>query len=61
MADEEIKTVIVSLTPEEVQFVMNCLLNCPRQASVKEMPSLLALAQGILKKLQPQQAFPPEA
>ena len=55
MANEEDKTVDVSLSSEEVRLVINSLLNCPIEINVKSMPHILALAQGILKKLQPRQ------
>ncbi len=45
-------SIIVVLTSQEAQTVVNCLLNCPIQTDVKSMPALLGLVQGIVRKLQ---------
>jgi mRNA-degrading endonuclease toxin of MazEF toxin-antitoxin module len=52
--------VVVALTPDEVKFVMECLVNCPVTTSVRDMPSVIGLAQGIIKKLNPSPATPVE-
>ncbi len=51
MADDEITTVVVSLTSDEVKLIMQCLLHCPVTTTVAEMPNILGKTQGILKKL----------
>ena len=56
MADEQGNIVTVELTQDEVKFIVECCLNCPITASVKEMPRLFVLAQSIIKKLQSKQA-----
>jgi hypothetical protein len=44
----------VSLTQDEVKFIVESVLNCPFSASVRDMPKVIAMAQGVVKKLQPQ-------
>jgi hypothetical protein len=58
------QSVMVILTPEEAQYVTEVLLNAPMQVAVKDMPHLIGLVQGIIKKLQPpapQETPKPEA
>lgn len=51
MGTGKIKMVAVSLMPEEVKFITECMLNCPFTADVKSMPHILSMAQGIIKKM----------
>lgn len=60
MADD-IQTMVVALTPDEVDFIMNALLTCQIQTNVRSMPAVLATVQAILKKLQPEPETPAEA
>jgi len=53
MENVESQPVVVVLTANEVEFVRECVLNCPVQTNVTNMVSLLNLVQGILKKLAP--------
>jgi hypothetical protein len=44
---------VVELTQEEAQYIMDVLLNAPMQVAVKDMPKLIGMVQSIVKKLQP--------
>jgi hypothetical protein len=56
--ENEIKTVYVSLTEDEVRLITECLLNCPLEASVKAMPHIVGMVQGIVGKMAPPSPSP---
>jgi len=45
--------VVVALTEDEVKLITECLLNCPMEASVKNMPQIIGMVQGIVGKMAP--------
>jgi len=61
MESDEIKSALVMLGDDEVQLITECLLNCPMQASVKDMPQIIGMVQGIVKKIRPPSPSTPSA